>query len=645
MKSLMRRKKKLTTSEWNKYDDKLLQAVELGDLTKIRAAVKKGGIPSKSNADGRTAVYAASILGRSDVLQEVLNADPAAVSVADEQGRQCLHWTVKGGLLGPTEICLKYNADVLAPDSAQMTPLHYAADGGHLEITQHLLEHGASTAIRDRNGCSPLLFAAPRHPDVCKALIESGSSVNGVDSKGKSALMYACESGAQDCVELLLKRGAKKDAEDYEGLTAKEYAHRNGHYALVKLLDEAPAVASWEITESSHVDEENKKEVLAGDVVSHFDSDQVPDDISATLGDQQKHHQEKRSGNVVRGPDSVAADQLKELEEENESLNQELTQLRKDHGSLMERIRILERRSFSPQSRPISPGEVGKPDERLQTFQREIDLLKEQLANGDKEKKALEDQIAVLRVQLESFMPSGSDNDDALDTDEEMNFEEGEFSLPGMDGPTNKGPVPRNLAELSSESPRQVRSQRAVEQQLRGQIATLRLENEKLREGSIKMGSKDEDLERLRFENEDLRERIQELGGDLPTVPMDVYNQLKEAQEDEIASLKRRLANLQNEKEQTDLKQRAMESDMAHRSDYTSKSQDLEKKIGDLTSQLQREEEKHLKVVNSYRSHLLAAAQGHMAIDVQQALFQIVNMRGGGGGGGGPNDVLSGDVV
>lgn len=34
-----------------------------------------------------------------------------------------------------------------------------------------------------------------------------------------------------------------------------------------------------------------------------------------------------------------------------------------------------------------------------------------------------------------------------------------------------------------------------------------------------------------------------------------------------------------------------------------------------------------------------------MAIDVQQALFQIVNMRGGGGGGGGPNDVLSGDVV
>ena len=72
-----------------------------------------------------------------------------------------------------------------------------------MEITQHLLEHGASTAIRDRvgkvfgtaaffcsfygsqNGCSPLLFAAPRHPDVCKALIESGSSVNGVDSKGK----------------------------------------------------------------------------------------------------------------------------------------------------------------------------------------------------------------------------------------------------------------------------------------------------------------------------------------------------------------------------------------------------------------------------------------------------------------------------
>ena len=47
--------------------------------------------------------------------------------------------------------------------------------------------------------------------------------------------MYASESGAQDCVELLLKRGAKKDVEDYEGLTGMKLPRRKKRLSIWRL--------------------------------------------------------------------------------------------------------------------------------------------------------------------------------------------------------------------------------------------------------------------------------------------------------------------------------------------------------------------------------------------------------------------------
>jgi hypothetical protein len=56
--------------------------------------------------------------------------------------------------------------------------------------------------------------------------------------KGKTALMYAAQSGHVECVRLLLNAGAKKDAVSEDRLTALVYAVLRQHVQCVHLLVE-----------------------------------------------------------------------------------------------------------------------------------------------------------------------------------------------------------------------------------------------------------------------------------------------------------------------------------------------------------------------------------------------------------------------
>lgn len=42
-------------TEWNKYDERLLRAVEKGDVEKVAATLKKGAVATKQDAEGCSA--------------------------------------------------------------------------------------------------------------------------------------------------------------------------------------------------------------------------------------------------------------------------------------------------------------------------------------------------------------------------------------------------------------------------------------------------------------------------------------------------------------------------------------------------------------------------------------------------------------
>lgn len=43
----------LQATDWNKYDERLLKAVENGDVDKVTSTLKKGAVATKLDADGR----------------------------------------------------------------------------------------------------------------------------------------------------------------------------------------------------------------------------------------------------------------------------------------------------------------------------------------------------------------------------------------------------------------------------------------------------------------------------------------------------------------------------------------------------------------------------------------------------------------
>ncbi len=70
-----------------------------------------------------------------------------------------------------------------------------------------------------------------------KLLIDSGAEVNAVDTgEGFTPLMHAAAEGQVEVVHVLLKHKANTAVRDVDGDTAQDFATRNGHSEVVKLL-------------------------------------------------------------------------------------------------------------------------------------------------------------------------------------------------------------------------------------------------------------------------------------------------------------------------------------------------------------------------------------------------------------------------
>lgn len=72
--------------------------------------------------------------------------------------------------------------------------------------------------------------------DILEVFIQSGRSINEVDSYGDTALIKACHFGYMDIVELLLKYNANMYLINNDGYCACDIAKSRGHKAIVEIL-------------------------------------------------------------------------------------------------------------------------------------------------------------------------------------------------------------------------------------------------------------------------------------------------------------------------------------------------------------------------------------------------------------------------
>ncbi|XP_036081731.1 ankycorbin isoform X4 [Rousettus aegyptiacus] len=237
MKSLKAKFRKSDTNEWNKNDDRLLQAVENGDVEKVASLLgKKGASATKQDNEGKTAFHLAATKGHVECLR-VMVTHGVDVTAQDAAGHSALHLAAKNGHHECIKKLLQSKCPAESVDSSGKTALHYAAAQGCLQAVQVLCEHKSPINLKDLDGNIPLLLAVQSgHSEVCRFLLDHGADVNSRDKNGRTALMVACEIGSSNIVEALIKKGADLTLVDSLGHNALHYSKLSENAGIQSLL-------------------------------------------------------------------------------------------------------------------------------------------------------------------------------------------------------------------------------------------------------------------------------------------------------------------------------------------------------------------------------------------------------------------------
>ncbi|NWU84295.1 RAI14 protein, partial [Onychorhynchus coronatus] len=227
----------LQTNEWNKNDDRLLQAVENGDPEKVASLLgKKGASATKQDSEGKTAFHLAATKGHAECLR-IMVTHGADVTAQDGAGHSALHLAAKNSHPDCIKRLLQSKCAADSTDNSGKTALHYAAASGCLQAVQLLCEHKCAINVKDLDGNIPLLLAVQNgHTEVCKYLLDYGADINTRDKNGRTALMMACEAGNLNVVDAFLRRGADVSLVDVFGQNALHYAKLSENTGIQNLL-------------------------------------------------------------------------------------------------------------------------------------------------------------------------------------------------------------------------------------------------------------------------------------------------------------------------------------------------------------------------------------------------------------------------
>ncbi|XP_066100369.1 ankycorbin isoform X2 [Saccopteryx bilineata] len=225
------------TNEWNKNDDRLLQAVENGDAEKVASLLgKKGASATKQDSEGKTAFHLAATKGHVECLR-VMVTHGVDVTAQDSAGHSALHLAARHSHHECVRKLLQAKCPAESVDSSGKTALHYAAAQGCLQAVQVLCEHKSPINLKDLDGSIPLLLAVQSgHGEVCRFLLDHGADVNSRDKNGRTALMVACETGSSSVVEALIKKGADLTLVDSLGHNALHYSKLSENAGIQSLL-------------------------------------------------------------------------------------------------------------------------------------------------------------------------------------------------------------------------------------------------------------------------------------------------------------------------------------------------------------------------------------------------------------------------
>ncbi|XP_072924920.1 ankycorbin isoform X1 [Hemitrygon akajei] len=236
----------LSSQDWSKYDEKLLQAVAVGDAEKVASLLSKRTLlATKLDTEGQSAYHLAALKGQVDCL-EVFLAHGVDITALDGSGLNALHLAAKHGHHQCVKRLLQEKCPVNAIDSKGRIALHHAALSGSFTCVQTLCDFKGPINVYDDDGCTPLILAAQvSNYEMCRCLTVRGGDVNSRDKQGRTALMLACENNSVETADVLVRSGANISLVDALGHDAIHYSMVTGNPEILQLLHAALHKNYW----------------------------------------------------------------------------------------------------------------------------------------------------------------------------------------------------------------------------------------------------------------------------------------------------------------------------------------------------------------------------------------------------------------
>lgn len=198
----------------------LSESVAAGDIDAVHSLLNDGADPELPLLGGLTPLMRASARDDSAVIEALVDGG-ADVNAPGLEGVTALHIAAELNADNAVQTLLRLGADVTVRSTNGMNALDHAAAGGGVAVMRILVDAGLDPNTRSNattqghgypvdSGPPPLSIAVRSgHLDSVEMLLSLGADVDGLSSRGQSALLTAILSNqSTEMVDSLLAHGA-----------------------------------------------------------------------------------------------------------------------------------------------------------------------------------------------------------------------------------------------------------------------------------------------------------------------------------------------------------------------------------------------------------------------------------------------------
>ncbi|HSE37694.1 MAG TPA: ankyrin repeat domain-containing protein, partial [Blastocatellia bacterium] len=213
------------------------------DEAKVRLLLSKSAEINTKQAQGRTPLFLAAMLGDGVPTMRLLFARGADPNLASANGQTPLMMAAARGNIEAMRLLIERGAQVNARDGAGETALMASCTSGNAGAVRLLIENGADVKVKSKRNETALGFAATSGVEASvELLLAKGAEVNIRNFRGYSPLMFAASSDTMPAgiIRLLLDKGADASfTGDYDE-PASALAAKRGHTEAARLLGAEP---------------------------------------------------------------------------------------------------------------------------------------------------------------------------------------------------------------------------------------------------------------------------------------------------------------------------------------------------------------------------------------------------------------------